>query len=1101
MKPSFRFSHSFLRQNLPEILPKKTIKPHIQKLRTTYRKTANYDPIENGLHPLATSLGYDVTMVSSSPTQIYSLQKKYTNGEEIHIPLVYVPEKNDFNDTTDKKYGNPAVLLHQVSNKTGSKWGILYNGNRWRLYNTIGTRSIDEYIELHVRDAVESNDSEIIYFFLSIFGAEKPVYDVVDDLQKAHEKWKLDVSNDIFENAIKSYPHFMDAFSSVTDSEKEAYKTIYRVIILSHISEKHKINLGECSDILHNSDHYSSKEVTKAFYRLCNDASTGNGPYNIQCPTQLFSLPSIEKIDYDAFVIGLEEMCVGHDFAALTPHHIGHIHEKLIDYGLFDTCKNKSNYDQRNARLSSGTYYTPQFVVDKMVRTQSNNLLKNRNTSNENIYEKIKSYSIVDPSMGCGMFIFSMMERLSHEIIRLSHVISNAPAGSFEQQIPKNLHTARAEIFNHSLYGVDKSSIAIDISYGILWTLCFDSEKELESNKLRHGNSVIGGHVTNIEKTIDYLGSSTGNNQSLASFGQGSSNKQIQSKVHNILELSSNGSNSQYNTDVESLIKRLKVISAVQTYSYSKRTNVPSDSLQLLVNNIDDTEVWNSIIQNKWVNDAIDYCDAHQAFHWDVEFKEVFLDGGFDLIIGNPPYIRIQELRSETHDQVPYLKERYQSSVYNFDLYTIFGERSYELLSEDGRVTFIQPRNVFTSQSGSGFRKFVSENKSLSSIISFGHAQLFDDASVYTCIITLNKNENESFDYIEIAPDELNNELNMESIEFDYGKEAWLLADKDSREKINTLKQCKNTLSDISDIFVGLQTSADDIYVVEKTKNQPNEVGLLRVKGYDDTVFDIETELLYKTINGKDLERYISPSTNYYIILPYRFTENGATLYDEDEIQEMYPYAYDYFKKHEDTLRQRDGGRMDNDKWFDLSRPQNLTRYENEKIVTPDVSNGSNFTIDSDGHYHVTTVYGLELGNTQYSIQTILAILNTPIVSFFMKHTGNQVHGGYSRFKTRYLRNIPIPKLEENTQYTQDQKESMFTRAVSIYNTVSGKDQDTIPDWLVTKPVTECPFVIERLLCYLTKQQIDSPDEYTDSIINTLVYELYNIDPISSEYY
>ena len=156
--------------------------------------------------------------------------------------------------------------------------------------------------------------------------------------------------------------------------------------------------------------------------------------------------------------------------------------------------------------------------------------------------------------------------------------------------------------------------------------------------------------------------------------------------------------------------------------------------LPILQNNI---KVGNSLIDDPSVSD--------KAFKWEEEFPEIMKEGGFDIIIGNPPYVRIQNLNDE---ETGWFNKTFKSAYKNYDIYLLFVEKSLDLCKENGIIGFIIPSKFINSDYGLGLRNLISETKSLYKLIDFKDVQIFGDATNYTCILFLKIYKNDVFSYI-----------------------------------------------------------------------------------------------------------------------------------------------------------------------------------------------------------------------------------------------------------------------------------------------------------------------------------------------------------------
>jgi adenine-specific DNA methylase len=138
-----------------------------------------------------------------------------------------------------------------------------------------------------------------------------------------------------------------------------------------------------------------------------------------------------------------------------------------------------------------------------------------------------------------------------------------------------------------------------------------------------------------------------------------------------------------------------------------------------------------------------------KEFDWKARFRKIVVEEkGFDIIIGNPPYVRIQTLPK---DHVGFFNENYVSATGNYDIYALFVERGIQLLKPGGIVGFILPHKFFQAAYGQGLRKLISEQKVLMEVVNFRDNQIFEEASTYTCLLFLQKGRERTFKYSEVA--------------------------------------------------------------------------------------------------------------------------------------------------------------------------------------------------------------------------------------------------------------------------------------------------------------------------------------------------------------
>jgi hypothetical protein len=213
------------------------------------------------------------------------------------------------------------------------------------------------------------------------------------------------------------------------------------------------------------------------------------------------------------------------------------------------------------------------------------------------------------------------------------------------------------------------------------------------------------------------------------------------------------------------------------------------------------------------------------VFDWQAAFPQVYEgeDSGFDVVIGNPPYIRIQALKEFAPVEVEHYKTAYRSAGKgNYDIYVVFVERGLELLNKSGRLGYILPHKFFNAKYGQPVRDLISSGKHLSEIVHFGDEQVFTGATTYTALLFLDKVGSEQFRFVKA--DDLTEwrttreaEEGAISVEKSIADEWNFYIGKDS-ETLDRLSQMPTKLGDIAHIFVGTQTSADDVFVLDECR-------------------------------------------------------------------------------------------------------------------------------------------------------------------------------------------------------------------------------------------------------------------------------------------
>ncbi|GAB7011978.1 Eco57I restriction-modification methylase domain-containing protein [Halolamina salina] len=690
-------------------------------------------------------------------------------------------------------------------------------------------------------------------------------------------------------------------------------------------------------------------------------------------------------------------------------------------------------------RKATGAYYTPDYVVSYIVEETIDPLLEEiREDLREDgldptdqayfgrFYGAVQDLRILDPAMGSGHFLTKATGYLTEQVMEV--VREQEEQGRDEKHI-------RRTISRECIYGVDVNGMATELAKLSMWleTLAPDEPLAFLDHHLKSGNSLVGSDISEVLGTDEPSGTEQATLFDDFSRTRRQALEHVMELVEDLLDIENRTVDQAKRMEdlyeeirEDDLYKRLFAMANVHTAERFD-LDVPDGAYKEMANAIDDTDDWAEIESEDWYTTAQAMAEEEQFFHWELEFPEVFfgMDGerkdgaGFDAVVGNPPYVRIQNIRSNSPRLATYISDKYVSPTGNFDLYVCFTEKSYQLLG-DGYAGFIQPHKFFRNNSGKGLRQFISGDDSLRKIVSFGHEQVFDGASVYTCILVLSKTPTESFQYARLSPDQL---LNVDQDKFrgisDYDESSWVFNSKQETEVLDSIEAQSLTLEDIAEVYVGLQTSADSVYLMN-SEGSDGEYELVRSQE-DGEVYRLESEILKPFLKGEDVDRYASISTDRRVIFPYRIRgdqgDASAEFISSSELASNYPNTYEYLKQHEEKLRSREGGKMDHERWYDYVYPKNLTKFEQEKILTPEIGYGGNFTLDRDSTYHKTKVYGVLLrDNVDIEEETLLALLNSNLLWFFISRTGYALRGGYFTFKRDYLYPFGIPSSEELAQ-------------------------------------------------------------------------------------
>lgn len=484
----------------------------------------------------------------------------------------------------------------------------------------------------------------------------------------------------------------------------------------------------------------------------------------------------------------------------------------------------------------------------------------------------------------------------------------------------------------------------------------------------------------------------------------------------------------------------------------------------------------NSLIDLDFYDGEIDYEPGAEKtikpFRWEKAFPQVFKSGGFDVVIGNPPYIRIQSILETSPQQADYFSRKYQSSSKgNYDIYVIFIEKALELINKSGKVGFILPHKFFNAHYGLATRNLLLTKKAISGIVHFGDQQIFDGASTYTCILLLGQEQKALFGFQKVTnlSEWRNSEKEItELIRFeDLQNEEWNFISGNTQQLFNRLKDLPCKLEGVTErIFQGLKTSADKIFIVRRIGETKNYYSIYCSQ--NEKHYQVEKTLFHSLIKGGDSLGYVFDRSERLIFFPYK----NSTLIPEGELKEFFPLTYAYIKEHKSYLENRENGKMKTAKWYGYVYPKALDVISAPKIFTPDISPNASYAIDQTGETFftggVSGGYGIIAKDGVLDLY-LLGLLNSKLLDWYLKQISTQMRGGWYSFEAKFIRHLPIVTQDENNKQIC---EALVKQAQMMLSLKKEKSATTLP------------------------QQLESLEQriaYTDEKINRLVYELYGL--------
>jgi len=468
-------------------------------------------------------------------------------------------------------------------------------------------------------------------------------------------------------------------------------------------------------------------------------------------------------------------------------------------------------------------------------------------------------------------------------------------------------------------------------------------------------------------------------------------------------------------------------------------------------------------------------------FEWQRAFPEVFQQGGFDAVIGNPPYVRIQTMKEWANGEVAFFPSKYESAVKgNYDLYCLFIEKGLSLLRQSGTLSFIIGSKWLLANYADNFRNLIGNY--VNEIIDFRFNQIFENAFVNTIVIKFSKTPISNATRFIILPTS-NVETNVRRIltkdfsesvqvqEFnprELSFKPWHFTQKNIEEFINRIESNNTTLENISErIYQGLKTSSDNIFLV-KVENQYDRKVIIRSKEFNST-FEVESDLFKTLYRGSQVKKYKLIEEERAILFPY---ENKVLL-SEDQLREKYPQTYTYLLANKKALESREHGIFKGKNWFCFGRTQAIEIIERPKILTPDLAKSVSFAFDQDGHAYfiggAAGGYGIIL-RPEWNYYYVLGLLNSKLIDCLIKQHTTQMESGFYSFEARFIRSTPIHQID----FSNLRETSNHDQIVILVKRILELNKLT--------PITP-----------QEKEHVAREIEATDRQIDRLVYELYGL--------
>ncbi len=409
--------------------------------------------------------------------------------------------------------------------------------------------------------------------------------------------------------------------------------------------------------------------------------------------------------------------------------------------------------------------------------------------------------------------------------------------------------------------------------------------------------------------------------------------------------------------------------------------------------------------------------DDKPYFLWHLWFKHVFDRGGFDIVIGNPPYRQLQKMGDET-DVLEAVG--YETFTRMGDLYCLFFEQGSKLIRQGGHLCFITSNKWMRADYGRALRKYLTEKVNSKLLIDFGNVQVFETATVDTSILLFSRERSEyRLDACRINLDyrkgsSLQAYFAMNRIELnDLNNNTWIVTERSSFDiKWNVEKQGVPLKDWKIEINYGLKTGLNQAFVL----NGKTRMSLLE---QDSKTADILKPLL----RGKDIIKFYPDYQDYWLLfIPWHFPLqdqpgiSGPSKEAEKLFAGQYRAAFDHLKKYKSELLDRNAAEVGiRYEWYALQRwgANYWSDFERPKIIYPNMTKYMGFSYDEDTHFYSNDKSFIMVGE---SLKYLCAFLNSRLFRFCFSDNFPELQGGTRELRKVFFDKIPVKRIAKEKE-------------------------------------------------------------------------------------
>ena len=604
----------------------------------------------------------------------------------------------------------------------------------------------------------------------------------------------------------------------------------------------------------------------------------------------------------------------------------------------------------------------------------------------------LKDVRVADPAVGSGAFPLGML----NEIVRARQNISAYLAITMKPydvrlmyQMERSPHTLKYETIRNCIFACDIEPSAVDIAQLRLW-LALVIDDEINPN----AQTPLDGHrnplpLPNLESNI-----LCGN--SLVDEFEGIRLVKESDLLGSVGEYQRDFTSDRFDSIIRRLIETQDELFRCDDIEKKKQLKEQIESLR------------DMIVQSQLVG-----CDSEkvQRYYntrqlaskpyilWQLDFARVFKEkGGFDIVIGNPPYIGFHKVPDKEYN-----KKHYFTADGKYDFYVLFIERAIQLTSQTGFASYICPSYFYKRNYGKRTRELLLKHTSIHYIADFSDYQIFDSALTYTCIFGASKIVDER-NNIRVLNKKLSIDASHDIPQSSLTEPTWILEKADTNAILEKVQLASGiTFGDITEsISQGIVTGNNDVYLI------------------DNSVIDelnLEKDYLHTAYKGKDVGNGKLHDGGYMVFYPYRLNDQGKTIcIPEEELKTAAPNIYAYLLERKEVLLSREYFVKSSKAWFELWNPRKMQHFYRRKFVFSEIGLVNDFVL-VDECFYTDSVCGSELKSEYRKHETFIhRYLNSKLATYVYKKVSVPKANGYSIYKNAFLKSMPIilPKEEKD---------------------------------------------------------------------------------------